>query len=86
MQLARLGVDEVRGERARVAPEERVRERAVAPEEAAEVQPDEQLGARVEEPPAQVGDAAAREEGAERERVVEVARDQRALEARRRAR
>ena len=43
VQLARLGVDEVRGERAGVAPEERVRERAVAPEEAGEVQPDEQL-------------------------------------------
>ena len=76
VQLAGLGVDEVGGERARVAPEEGVRERAVAPEEAAEMQAHEQLGARVEEPPAQVGDAAAREEGAERERVVEVARDQ----------
>ena len=57
VELAGLGVDEVGGERAGVAAEERVRERAVAPEEAAEVQPDEQLGARVEQPPAQVGDA-----------------------------
>ena len=44
------------------------------------MQAHEQLGARVEEPPAQVGDAAAREERAKRERVVEVARDQGALE------
>ena len=57
MQLAGLGVDEVGGERARVAPEERVRERAVAPEEAAQVEPDEQLGARVEQPAPQIGDA-----------------------------
>ena len=76
MQLARLGVDEVGGERARVAAEERVRERAVAPEEAAEVEADEQLRARVEQPPAQVGHAAAGEEGPERQRVVEVPRDQ----------
>ena len=55
MQLAGLGVDEVRGERAGIAAEERVRERAVAPEEPAEVQADEELGDRVEQPPAQVG-------------------------------
>ena len=82
VQLARLGVDEVGGERARVAAEERVRERAVAPEEAAEVEPDEQLGAGVEQAPAQVGDAAAGEERAERERVVEVAGDQDRVEVR----
>ena len=76
MELAGLGVDEIGGERARVAAEERVRERAVAPEEAAEVEADEELGARVEQPPPQVGDAAAGEERPERERVVEVARDQ----------
>ena len=35
VQLAGLGIDEVRRERARVAAEERVREGAVAPEEAA---------------------------------------------------
>ena len=46
----------------------------------AEVQADEQLRARVEQPPPQVGHAAAREERAERERVVEVARDQDRLE------
>ena len=76
MQLARLGVDEVRRERAGVAAEERVRERAVAPEEPAEVKADEELGARVEQPPAQIGHAATCEEGPERERVVEVAGDQ----------
>ena len=76
MQLAGLGVDEIGGERARVAAEERVRERAVAPEEAAEVEADEELRARVEQPPAQVGDAAAGEERPERERVVEVPGDQ----------
>ena len=76
VQLARLGVDEVGRERARIAAEERVRERAVAPEEAAEVEADEQLRARVEQPPAQVGDAAAGEERSERQRVVEVTRDQ----------
>ena len=43
VQLAGLGVDEVGRERAGVAAEERVRERAVAPEEAAEVEADEQL-------------------------------------------
>ena len=80
MQLAGLGVDEVGGERAGIAPEERVRERAVAPEEAAEVEPDEQLRARVEQAAAQVGHAAAREERPERQRVVEVARDQDRLE------
>ena len=41
VQLARLGVDEVGRERAGIAPEERVRERAVAPEETAEVKADE---------------------------------------------
>ena len=80
MELAGLGVDEVGRERARVAAEERVRERAVAPEEAAEVEPDQQLGARVEQPPPQVGHAAAREQRAERQRVVEVAGDQDRLE------
>ena len=80
MQLAGLGVDEVGGERARVAAEERVRERAVAPEEPAEVEAHEQLGARVEQPPAQVGDAAAREQRAVRQREVEVPRDQDGLE------
>src|SRR5205823_10047915 len=41
VQLAGLRVDEVRGELAGVAAEERIRKRAVTPEEAAEVEPDE---------------------------------------------
>ena len=76
MQLARLGVDEVRRQRAGVAAEERVRERAVAPEEAAQMQAREQLDEPVQEVRAQVGDAAAGEERAVGERVLEVARDQ----------
>ena len=81
VQLAGLGVDEVGRERARVAAEQRVRERAVAPEEAGEVEPDEQLGERVEQPVAQVGEPPRlREERAVRQRVVEVAGDQHRLE------
>ena len=76
VHLAGLGVDEVGGERARIAAKERVRERAVAPEETAEVQADEQLRAGIEQAAAQVGHAAAREERPERERVVEMPRDQ----------
>src|SRR5512132_1991789 len=62
VELAGLGVDEVRGERSGVAAEERVREGAVAPEEAGQVEPHEQLRARVEEPVAEVGQSGAREE------------------------
>ena len=54
VQLAGLGVDEVGGERAGVAAEQRVRQRAVAPVEAGQVQPDEQPGQRVEQPDAQL--------------------------------
>ena len=42
VELAGLGVDQVRGEGAGVAAEERVRQRDVAPEEADDVQPHEQ--------------------------------------------
>ncbi len=80
MQLARLGVDEIGGERAGVAPEERVRERAVAPEEAAQVQAGEQLDERVQQLRAQVGNAARGEQRAVRERELEVARDQHRVE------
>jgi hypothetical protein len=83
MPFARLRVDEVRGERARVAAEERVRERAVAPEEAGEVQPDQQLAERVEQARAQIGDPVAcvpREERAVRKREVEMAGDEDVLE------
>ena len=80
MHLAGLGVDEVGGERARIASKERVRERAVAPEEPAQVQTDEQLRAGIEQASSQVGHAAARKERAERKRVVEMPRDQDGLE------
>ena len=76
VQLARLGVDEVGRQRAGVAAEERVGERAVAPEEPAQVQAREQLGQPVQEVGSEVGDAVTREEGAVGERVVEVPRDQ----------
>ena len=82
VQFARLRVDEVGGERAGVAAEERVRQRAVAPEEAADVEPSEQLRERVQEVRAQVGDRRAGEEGAVGERVLEVLRDQDRVEIR----
>ena len=80
MQLAGLRVDEVRRERAGIAPEEGIRKRAVAPEEAAQMQACKQLGKRVQQVRAQVGDAAARKENAIRQRVVEMTRDQRRVE------
>ena len=48
--LAGLRVDQVRLQRARVVPEQRVGQRAVAPEEPGQVQPDQQLDQRVEQP------------------------------------
>ena len=49
VHLAGLGVDEVRRQRSGVTPEERVRQRAVAPEEARHVQAHEELRQRVEQ-------------------------------------
>jgi hypothetical protein len=49
MDLARLGVDEEGLDPITVAPEEGVRERAVAPEDAAPMEVDEQPGHRVEQ-------------------------------------
>ena len=80
MQLAGLRVDEIGGERAGVAAEERVRERAVAPEEAAQVQPRKQLDERVQEVRAQVRDRGAGKERAVGQRVLEVAGDQDSVE------
>ena len=48
--LAGLRVDQVRLQRARVVPEQRVGQRAVTPEEPGQVQPDQQLDQRVEQP------------------------------------
>ena len=79
MQLARLGIDEIGRERARIAPEERVRERAVAPEEPREVDADEQLGERVQQAVAQIRHARAAEQAAVGQREVEVPRDQHGL-------
>ena len=76
VQLAGLGVHEVRGERAGVAAEERVRERAVAPEEAAQVQPSEELDERVQQVGAQVGDPAPGEQRAVGQRELEMPRDE----------
>ena len=49
VQLAGLGVDEVRRELAGAAPEQHVGQRHVAPEEPGQVQPDEQHDQRVED-------------------------------------
>jgi hypothetical protein len=76
VQLARLRVDEVGGERAGVAAEERVRQRAVAPEEAGEVQPDEQLGERGANRGLGSGQRLAAEDQPVRKRELEVARDE----------
>ena len=80
VQLARLRVHEVRRERAGVAAEERVRKRAVPPEEPREVEAHEQLCAGVEQPVAEVGPPGAREERAKGERVVEVPGDENGFE------
>ena len=61
--LAGLRVDQVRLQRARVVPEQRVGQRAVTPEEARQVQPDQQLDQRVEQP---VGRLQARPRGLEK--------------------
>jgi hypothetical protein len=71
MLLAGLRVDQVRPERARVVPEQRVRQRAVAPEEPGQVQPHQQLDQRVEQPVGRLPDARAREQRPVRGRVLE---------------
>jgi hypothetical protein len=76
LQLARLRVDEIRGQLPCIAAEEGIRERAVAPEEAGQVQPDEQLSEGVEEALELVGEWPPREREPVREREVQVARDQ----------
>src|SRR5260370_490344 len=48
--LAGLGVDEISLERSRVGAEQGVGQRAVAPEEPGQVQPDQELHQRVEQP------------------------------------
>ena len=77
VQLAGLGVDEVGGERAGIAAEERVRQRHVAPEEADVVQAHEQHGERVDEAGRGVGPQHLREQRAVGERELEVRGDER---------
>ena len=74
VELARLGIDEVGGERARVATEQRVRQRHVAPEEPDDVQPHEQHGERVDQARRGVGPQRLREQRAigQRERRCRV--------------
>ena len=76
MQLPGLSVDQVRGQGSGVPPEEGVRERAVAPEEAGQMQPDEQLHQCVEQPGVQVADAAHGEERPVGEAELQVPGDQ----------
>ncbi len=85
VHLGRLGVDEVGGELAGVAAEERVRQRAVAPEEPGEVQAHEQLRERVEQEIERRRENRARQHEPVRQRVVEVTREQHRLLARPRA-
>jgi hypothetical protein len=66
----------MRGERAGVAAEERVRERAVAPEDAGEVQPDEELGEAGADRLLRARQGLALEHEPVRERELEIARDQ----------
>ena len=76
VQLAGLGVDEVGGERAGVAPEQRVRQRDVAPEEPDVVQPHEQHREGVDEARGGVGTQHLREQRAVGERELEVGGDE----------
>ena len=80
VELAGLGVDEVGGERAGVAAEERVRERHVAPEEADDVQPHEQHRERVDEAGRRVGPQRLREQRAVGEREPQVPGDEHGLQ------
>ena len=76
VELAGLGVDEVRGERARVATEERVRQRHVAPVEADHVQAHEQQRERVDEAGRRLRPQRLRVEGAVGQRELEVPGDE----------
>ena len=81
VQLARLGVDQPRRERSGVAAEQRVGQRAVAPEEPGEVQAHQQLGERVEQRLPQARQRHPAEQGPVRQRVLEVLGDHRVVEA-----
>jgi len=81
VHLGGLGVDEVCGELTSVAPEERVRQRAVAPEEPGQVEAHEQARERVEQQVERRGQDGPREHEPVWQRVVEVARHQHRLRA-----
>jgi hypothetical protein len=82
VQLGRLGVDQVGGQRARVEAEQRVRQRAVAPEEPGQVQAHEQLDQGVDQLVGRVHAAGRAEQRPVGGRVVEVAGDQGGVEVR----
>ena len=81
MALAGLDVDDVGAEGTGVATEQRVRQRAVAPVEAGEVQSDEQTGERIEHTLAEVRDLQSTpgQQDPVGKRVVDVAGDQQAV-------
>ena len=79
MEIAGLGIDQVGRERAGIAPEERVGERAVAPEEAREVDAHEQLGERVEQALRRSATPGPLKSGRYGQREVEVPGDQHGL-------
>jgi hypothetical protein len=76
MALARLGVDQVRLQGARVVAEQRVGQRAVPPEEAGQVQPHQELDQGVEQPVGGLAAPGAGEDGAVGGRVVQEPGDQ----------
>jgi len=70
MLLAGLRVDQVGRERPGVIAEQRVRQRAVTPEEPGQVQPDQELHQRVEQPVGRLPDPRAGEQGTVSGRVL----------------
>ena len=80
VQVARLGVDEVRGERLGVPAEQGVRQRHVAPVEADQVQPDQEHRERVDEPGRGVGPQRLAEQRAVGQREREVLGDEHRLQ------
>ncbi len=76
VQLTGLGVDQVRGEGAGVASEQRVGQRHVAPEETDQVQPSQQHDHGVDQPVDRVLAYAAAEQRAVGQRELQVAGDQ----------
>ena len=77
LELAGLGVDEVRREPAGAAPEQHVGQRHVAPEEVGEVQPDQQHHHRVDQRGQVVGGQAVGEQAAVGQRELQVLGEQR---------